>query len=96
MNEIISIILLSLFVSVISTLAATVFGVLISLVILFKDFRLKKLVIKDELTQDEITIAKALFVEEYKKQYAVYADKEKKTIVSYAGNHKIIDRKSVV
>ena len=46
MNEIISIILLSLFVSVISTLAATVFGVLISLVILFKDFRLKKLVIK--------------------------------------------------
>ena len=46
MNEIISIIMLSLFVSVISTLAATVFGVLISLVILFKDFRLKKLVIK--------------------------------------------------
>ena len=43
MNENISIILLSLFVSVISTLAATVFGVLISLVILFKDFRLKKL-----------------------------------------------------
>ncbi|WEE25121.1 hypothetical protein [Aeromonas hydrophila] len=53
---------------------------------------LKKLVIKDELTQDEITIAKALFVEEYKKQYAVYADKEKKTIVSYAGNHKIISQ----
>ncbi|ECB0725689.1 hypothetical protein GR173_000669 [Salmonella enterica subsp. enterica] len=53
---------------------------------------LKKLVKKDTLTQDEITISKFLFTEEYEKQYAVYADKEKKLITSYAGNHKIISQ----
>lgn len=46
---------------------------------------LKKLVIKERLTLDEITIAKLLFVEEYEKQYAIYADKDKKLITSYGG-----------
>lgn len=51
---------------------------------------LKKLVIKEKLTLDEITIAKLLFVEEYEKQYAIYADKDKKIITSYGGNYKTI------
>ncbi|NWC65747.1 hypothetical protein [Cedecea sp. P7760] len=51
---------------------------------------LKKLVKKDKLTLDEITIAKLLFIEEYEKQYAIYADKDKKIITSYGGNYKII------
>ena len=38
MNEIIQIIFLSLAVSIISTLAATVMGIMISLILLFKDF----------------------------------------------------------
>ena len=46
MNEIIQIIFLSLAVSIISTLAATVTGITISLILLFKDFRLKKVIIK--------------------------------------------------
>ena len=46
MNEIIQIIFLSLAVSIISTLAATVTGIMISLILLFKDFRLKKVIIK--------------------------------------------------
>ncbi|MEQ4658110.1 hypothetical protein AB7Z54_05745 [Providencia manganoxydans] len=52
---------------------------------------LKKLVKKETLTEDEITIAKFLFTEEYEKQYAVYSHTDKgKTITSYAGNHKVI------
>lgn len=51
---------------------------------------LKKLVIKEKLTLDEITVAKLLFVDEYKKQYAIYADKDKKLITSYGGNYKTI------
>ena len=46
MNEIIQIIFLSLAVSIISTLAATVMGIMISLILLFKDFKLKKIIIR--------------------------------------------------
>ncbi len=53
---------------------------------------LKKLVKKETLTSNEIEIARHLFVEEYKTQYAVYADREKRIITSYAGNYKIISQ----
>lgn len=53
---------------------------------------LKKLSAKDVLSEDEITIAKSLFLEEYEKQYAVYADKDKTIITSYGGNHKVISQ----
>ena len=39
-------IFLSLAVSIISTLAATVMGIMISLILLFKDFKLKKIIIR--------------------------------------------------
>ncbi|MGR6773260.1 hypothetical protein ACU36R_16770 [Pectobacterium brasiliense] len=53
---------------------------------------LKRLSLKIALTQDEITIAKFLFFQEYEKQYAIYADKDKKIITSYGGNHKVISQ----
>lgn len=47
---------------------------------------LKKLVSNENLTTDELTIAKNIFIQEYLNQYTIYSDKEKK-IPSRVGGH---------
>lgn len=51
---------------------------------------LKKLVEREEFSESELLVAKHLFIEEYKKQYSIYADKGKTIVSSYGGNYKVI------
>lgn len=51
---------------------------------------LKKLVSRDELSADEVSIAKGLFLKEYIKQYAEYADKDRTHLTRVGGNYKLL------
>lgn len=51
---------------------------------------LKKLANKEELTSEEITIAKEIFLNEYRSQYTKYVDKEKTTISDIRGYYKTL------
>lgn len=42
---------------------------------------------KQDLTTEEIIIAKEIFLDEYKKQYSVYSDKEKTKLETIGGNY---------
>lgn len=53
---------------------------------------LKKLVNNEGLDASEVSIAKGLFLDEYKKQYARYVDKERTQLDSIGGNFKILSQ----
>lgn len=53
---------------------------------------LKKIVNKIDYIDYEISIARYLFLEEYKKQYPVYSGSDKSKVVSYGGHYKVVSQ----
>ncbi|MCP1438406.1 hypothetical protein J3D56_001842 [Erwinia persicina] len=53
---------------------------------------LKKLVNGIDFDDYEISIAKYLFIDEYKKQYSIYSGSDKTKVISYGGHYKVVSQ----